>query len=368
MTKVKIKILTKIHIGDGEKLTAGVDFIDFTDDEGSWVGIVDSRKIMSIIGNKPNAIDAWIAAIEKGGSIDSFMESYARHAYVDDYTSRIINNVVKIEPKAQLQTFIHNGFGMPYIPGSSLKGSIRTAIVSSLLQKEGKLRDIEKLSSFKGAEIEKKVLGNNPTNDLLRFLQVGDTYFEENAGCVVKLVHINERKKQEYQDKTKSILAEILPKGEEGTCDIKLNLQHYQQARSWLRSLPECLSSLNNLFETINQHTKQLLEKEITHWEEKKEEDATDCVEKYVEKMKDILEEIKICEMSKGKSCVTRIGAGSGWRFITGAWSESLSIFESKIIPKARPNHHRYEEYCFPKSRRVDILNVPLGFIKLTQE
>lgn len=67
-----------------------------------------------------------------------------------------------------------------------------------------------------------------------------------------------------------------------------------------------------------------------------------------------------------GKECVLRIGHGSGWRFITGAWSEKLNSFNPVVISAARPNNFRYNEYNFPKTRRVDEECELLGFVKLT--
>ena len=60
-----------------------------------------------------------------------------------------------------------------------------------------------------------------------------------------------------------------------------------------------------------------------------------------------------------------RIGHGSGWRFITGAWSEQLKNF-NEIVNASRPNSYRYTQYDFPKSRRIDEDGDVLGFVKLS--
>ena len=56
---------------------------------------------------------------------------------------------------------------------------------------------------------------------------------------------------------------------------------------------------------------------------------------------------------------------GSGWRFITGAWCEGLDNFD-EVIAVSRPNNGRYQEYDFPKSRRIDEDSDILGFVKLS--
>ena len=106
------------------------------------------------------------------------------------------------------------------------------------------------------------------------------------------------------------------------------------------------------------------LEGEIEYWQERKNDDDTDKVSLYIEKIQGMLEQTQSCEAEK--ECVLRIGHGSGWRFITGAWTEDLDNFASLIVPASRPANYKYTEYDFPKTRRVDDQCELLGFVKLT--
>ena len=71
------------------------------------------------------------------------------------------------------------------------------------------------------------------------------------------------------------------------------------------------------------------------------------------------------CGCQEGKECVLRLGHASGWRFITGAWTENLDNFKSEIVPASRPKNFNYEQYVFPKSRRLDEDGDIFGFVKL---
>ena len=125
--------------------------------------------------------------------------------------------------------------------------------------------------------------------------------------------------------------------------------------------LPQEMESLTSLFILINTYSESLVSSEIDIWT-----DLTDRysgADEYIENMQLILEEIKQCR--KGKECVLRIGYGVGWRFITGGWSEELSNF-NEVVSASRPNNNRYEEYDFPKSRRLDKDGDILGFVKLS--
>lgn len=121
------------------------------------------------------------------------------------------------------------------------------------------------------------------------------------------------------------------------------------------------------LFSAINTHTANLLKSEIEYWEERADDDESDKVEIYISKCKDMLEKTDQCGQSS-KKCVLRIGHGSGWRFITGAWSERCSNFQSDIINAARPKNFRYTEYDFPKTRHVSEGCDLLGFVRLTMK
>jgi CRISPR/Cas system CSM-associated protein Csm5 (group 7 of RAMP superfamily) len=104
-----------------------------------------------------------------------------------------------------------------------------------------------------------------------------------------------------------------------------------------------------------------LIEEEIKFWRELDLSGSED----YIDNMIDILKEAKKC--SKGLSCVLRIGHGSGWRFITGAWAESLHNF-NRVVNISRPMNNNYLDYPFPKTRRIDEDSDLLGFVKLSYE
>ena len=90
-------------------------------------------------------------------------------------------------------------------------------------------------------------------------------------------------------------------------------------------------------------------------------------VNSYIEQLKDLLNIVNACKGTH--SAIMRMGHGSGWRFMTGAWLERLSDDDfDKVVNEARLNNiEKYSEYDFPKSRRLEEkLCEPLGFVKLT--
>jgi hypothetical protein len=123
------------------------------------------------------------------------------------------------------------------------------------------------------------------------------------------------------------------------------------------------MSSLSSLFDLVNKHTRRLVNDELDYWKEVSNNNYSGA-DNYLESLEYILEKIEACK--DGKECVLRLGHASGWRFITGAWAENMNRFNDIVVPSARPNNHKYKEYDFPKSRRLDEDGDILGFVKLS--
>lgn len=372
MSEIKIKLLTPVHIGSGVFLQNNTDFVTVRADgqENKIIRVIDDRKIMNLIGIE--RIDKWILSIERKENTKDFIRRYFPDSKVADYSKRkILNFAGDIDPTATLKEHLHNGMGLPYIPGSSIKGSLRTAILATLASavtnKEEKIKtgrmDRNGNPLLSAEKVEKILFGNDPNSDIFRFIQVGDAYFENDSEIALRVVNINIRKGDNLQDDSKPQLIEAISKGVSSSFQMKIADDYYKWAKtkfSDLGKLPDEMKSISNLFKLINSHTEKLVQSDIDFWDEIDKTGAED----YVESLQNVLTEIKSCE--EGKQCVLRIGHASGWRFITGAWTENLSNFKDVVVPASRPNNQRYEEFVFPKSRRIDEESDVLGFVKLS--
>lgn len=381
MSKVKIQTLTAVHVGSGETLQYGTDFVQGVVDDDNVLSVVEPRKVLALIGE--NNIHQWVASIERKETTSSVIKRFAPHAKIRDYSQRIIMEWSAAKTTDTLKEQIHDGRGKPYIPGSSIKGAIRTAVLASLAENvRDVVRKIDKtkrdrqgnpIPNNKGLiqykadakNVESELFGSNPNEDVFRFLQVGDAYFSRMRNVAIKMVNINERERQSFWDTSKPQLIEAIGPDDETTLQIKLNENGYDFSKDKVHPMPDCMKSLTVLFETINNHTQELLESEINYWKERESGDDTNKVSLYVEKIQNILDITNGC--TRGEECVLRIGHGSGWRFITGAWTENLDNFNSVVVPASRPKNFRYEQYDFPKTRRVDDECELLGFVKLSK-
>ncbi len=363
MSKIKIETITAVHIGSGETLYNGNDFVVGVDSEGyDVVSVIDPRKVMELIGTED--VQSWVTSIERKESTGEVVERFSPKSTIEDYSKRILENCAEIKPTDTLKEFIHNGMGKPYIPGSSIKGAIRSAVLASLAQ-ESKQPITNKNGSLSASMTESYYFGKDPNHDVFRFLQVGDAHFGENYEVVVKMVNLNERIRKGYWDESKPQLIEVLGEEDEATFNMSINQHLINATRGKVHAIPDCFSDLTTLFQTINAHTKNLLEDEIAYWANRQDDDSSDKTTLYIKRIKTILLKVESC--TDGKSCILRVGHGSGWRFITGAWTENREDFYEVIVPRTRPkDKEMYSNYEFPKSRRVSTDCELLGFVKLT--
>lgn len=372
MSKVKIEAITNVHIGSGEMLNLNNDFTLAVDSDGyNVVSIVDPRKVLNLIGMEH--INTWIEGIERKRPIGEIVKQYAPKANVEDYSLRLME-LFTGKVTETLKECIHDGLGRPYIPGSSIKGAIRTAVLATLAAviDSDKLELINNRGMVDASVMEKKLFGKDPNSDVFRFLHVGDAIFGEILTSAITMVNINERQRNSFWDESKSQTIETISIDDEATFEIRIKLDEYNNSMSEVGKLPQCMTSLPLLFDTINGHTLSLLESEIGYWTELKDEDNTHKVDAYLTECQRIKTMAEKCQ--QGKSCLLRVGHGCGWRFITGAWSECSPLFDSKVVPVSRPGNNNYTDYDFPKSRRVckgsKSANIKdgalLGFVKLS--
>lgn len=221
---------------------------------------------------------------------------------------------------------IHTGFGKPYIPGSSLKGAIKTAILTLLFNLHGRNND-KRLSL-----IEKEDF------DFYRFLRVSDAIFEKTKVYEVQIFNI-------YNGNRRKLLVECIPPKEVTTGTIKLptDIAYFQQVMKHLNN-----ASKNNDYQEIivnmhveefcqnvNNHTKKLIEQEI------KKIERQFSINSYMSYLKNILGIVNGCTEHE---CVVRVGKHVGALFITGGM-------------------YKRKDCCH--TRRFTSTGEPLGFIKL---
>ncbi len=157
--------LSPLHIGSGRELLLNYDYVVHR--QHTW---------------RVNEDALFDALLERGVALNRPAGELLRPS---DFRldSPLFRYVIKGRPRsrkagARLQEQIKDAFDRPYLPGSSLKGAFRTALVDWALTQRPQALDTSRLAdNLKRAArpLEHALLGRDPNHDLLRALQVGDS-------------------------------------------------------------------------------------------------------------------------------------------------------------------------------------------------
>jgi CRISPR-associated protein Csm5 len=361
MSHIKIETLTPVHVGSGRLFQGNFEYLFFRDERK--VAIIDEHKVFNIIGHEN--LDKWLSVINKEENLLEYLQQRSPDVRAEDTALRVLK-VQGIGPagKNTIREFMHTGTGYPILPGSSLKGSIRTALFTQkLLSQPTLVAQPSKLKNFKGkfddGNLDKLVFGDDPNHDYLRLLRVSDVAFDETV-CVLSETLNLKYEGYEMKNEVKQF-TECLPQNSTGIGRLQVpeKLIREIEKRQYIRKDFAALQ-MPALFQIINQHTRRLLQQELKHWQEQV---LPSGAELFVEKLQELSEQI---EKLQPNECILRLGFGAGYNFMTGGWQQEL-LNEHTFTEVANAARRKdYGNVPFPKSRKMMLNGHPMGFIKIT--
>jgi len=137
--KYRLTCLTPVLVGDGGRLSA-IDYMVWKDQ----VNVLDQARIFKLLAKGPR-LDGYLAQLKKATKLDfaswgGFAQNFAgrRIPFEDPAYSAYWNRA--IGESLNIPTFAAGPSG-PYLPGSVVKGALRTGMLFARL-KEGALRDL----------------------------------------------------------------------------------------------------------------------------------------------------------------------------------------------------------------------------------
>ena len=391
MPNFQITTITPVHIGSGDMLQGNYEFLYFSED--NEIALIDDKKILDLI--QEENIGHWVSTVENGESLLSYLQGRFGKLKACD----VANQVLKVTGEAKLQmsgnkTTTLRGqlksLDNSIIAGSSLKGSIRTALLSYFINQDPDIRFYQnnfnltnRNQKFSDEKVIRKHFGNDPNHDILRLLQVGDATFNGSNICLyTSTINLYNSRKWEFKKEIDQYI-ECLPTGANAEVRLKFNRLLFEQAqwralkskvsygnrdetyRLFDSKQPEFLQ-FGKLFPIINGHTSRVIGNELSFWNKRKEEYPPE-IDEYIEQLKIILNQITKIS-SEEQTCILRLGWGSGFRNMTGDWQEDMMTEKDldALIKELRPKHD--VNLTFPKTRRMASDGTPLGFVKLVLE
>lgn len=360
--QLTIETLTPLHIGTGRLLQLGYDFVIHRNQ--TWV-IDDNVLAQGLMEHSPDDFNRMIQGVKAQDLLRP--EDY-------DENSPLFRYILKGTPRssregAHLQELIKNAYDQTYIPGSSLKGAIRTAIAFlGWLQQGLKFNPsmVGDKDRFAAQPLEAKVLRgkeDKPYYDIMRAVQVADTL--PNPNVRLEVLNINAFTGGRSQA---PIEIEGIPTGTIYQGSLTLDRYLLDTAADELGWTKLHRNLLKSLPIVINGFTDARIEKERERWRNQSEAKSIRGFYNYLKKELDGLTDNQF---------ILQLGWGGGWDSKTFGeilqenpknFAAVVKKFKEKMIRQG--SFHEGDR--FPKSRRLRIVNdqpvTPLGWIKITME
>lgn len=360
--KLTLTTLTPLHIGTGRTLMRGFDYV--THGRRTWV--LDDRVLAErLLESAPDDFQRMMM----GRPADEFIDPGEYQAA----NNALFRYVMDGEPKArahgsQVQEQIKDTNDRPFIPGSSLKGALRTAILFGLWSEKQKIFDEGALSSlnprsskYAADALEKQSLGKNPNYDLLRALQVTDS--STAPADTLRLVNISV-----LAGSKSGAPVEIEAVNEGVTFEARLSLDGFLLRDEIRRQL--------DWDETQHKMLKRLV-RVINFWTETRlaEDDWRTVSGPWKQRMNSLVLMFQGLEKNE---CIFQLGWGGGWdsKTLGAHLTQNQAMFHSMVM-KYQRDMDRQKSFKkgdhFPKSRRVVIgpQGQPLytlGWVKMKME
>jgi CRISPR-associated protein Csm5 len=335
--KAKATLITPLHIGSGRSLLLSYDYAVYSgrtwrlnEDAILEAQNVADPKVMALLMKSPPA------QLLKP---DDFREGSPFFRYV-------IRGVPRSkEEGAQLLEQWKDPYDRPYLPGSSLKGALRTALAWYAWEKLGLRPARTRLNPnprFAALGYERTIFGPDPNHDLLRALHVGDSEPVEKD----QLILINVRVINKTGTMGPPIELEAVAPETVFHLTVKLDLALFSewarrhnfqlQGEKWLEDLPAI----------VNRHTAQRLAEERAWFHDVP---GADRVLKFYEELN-----------VPARGFLLQVGWGTGWDDKTfGSRLRADPQFLEGILQPVQAGGYgiargrRRPGDPFPKSRRV---------------
>ncbi|GBC92897.1 hypothetical protein HRbin15_01374 [bacterium HR15] len=378
--RYRLEILSPLHIGSGQEY--GV--FDGVFQNGRWY-LIDIEKVLTRSREDPTNLAN--AMMQSGFNWASWLQR--RNIPPQEVAARAV--VCHQNPaQTKIRACIRDPFGRPYIPGSTLKGAIRTAILEWLvldLGEEKRRRLAQKVvqrdergrlspREWVGREtVERELLigrgrGNESNRDLLRALHISDSEPIDPDKVQIGLVWVytlrgNRLEQKRVGNEEYKMFLEWLPTSVETRLTITLDEGLLQgTAKADLGFSNQQKEALHGFIDACNKRASSLIESEQGFY---KKDYGLSAIAQFYGRLHQRLNQVE----TQG-GFLLNIGWGGGWKAktVTNPLTEGLDE-EFEQIRRLYKLGKRDTD-VFPKTRRVAFRNnqphAPLGWVALIPE
>lgn len=366
----RVEVLTPTHVGGASEnhWQAGLDFI--TRDSKTW--ILDFEKL-------GRSFPVELSRALAGESNSQTLNDLLRGKNLESYALKSFTGSVSY---GEIKRHIFNGLdGKPFLPGSSLKGSVSSIFLNHFYRKFD-LRG--------GNDIVKNVLGNFE-NSIMRFFQFTDVSFEESQLIPTKIFNLQKNNGRVWEGGWKQsgreTNSQFSPSGFTTTyecieprqnAELTISFKHKKVGQLYNPALPGSLNSamppahtgvwltsfdFEKFCKLVNGHTLAFLGKEIAFFEKYSFDANTESVLKNLRALS-----VEAQNLDSAKECILRLAAGSGFHSITGDWQydDFVETGDHDRGKNAGKRKYKSRKLAFDKDSAGQWEFWPMGFVKLS--
>lgn len=383
-----LRTLTPLSIGGdkGEVLSPYADFI-FSDD-GKKLRYLNLSKIEEAVSSQ-NKLDEYVRGIQSG--MDNNRSDFNLYRFVtgslkidlDDVTRRTVpQNGLRPGDRRNVVTTVKNAH-QPYLPGSSLKGALRTAMLydwlvntkvgeAALYEAVALLEKMSKMDAFKKREIEKvgesifdesPLLGslNSSFGPDARFLRVRDSApLPPNAMAVYALRRI--RLKPGLGKSAIPQVLEAIPPGQQLSCSLSID--------PWLRDRAEnkpldylANGDFKTIFANLSAFSRDCIANELYELRDA----TTRDFEKEVDGLIDFYEQLQ--KRAEEGAIFLRLGFGKTANDNSLTLALANGLKDQTSFHRFRAHFHKLkrENDLFPITRTITPEGEPMGWVEISE-
>jgi CRISPR type III-A-associated RAMP protein Csm5 len=360
--EVTVEIVTPVHVGTtSEKLMRrGTDFF-YMNKNLYFVELSTLLKAAAKKGVRMDTVSNLLAE-NKVNDLQKYLFETLK-INIDEVSYSVIDN--SFNPGNEIRPLIRTGLGHPYIPGSSIKGTLRSVLFNYLY-------DTQNTEGIYPNNLENELLGRFDQS-IMRYIRVYDAPFVIKDTDVYKIDLFNLYNDTNNWDsnwkKGFNIIAEcFMPKA---TSTFRLDFatplatiihENYKKGDLLPTNLKTALTKnpFDQVRQLINNYTRTHLEREIDFFRKYDNADDTDLI---IEKLENLL-----TYTEGSKSCLFRMAYGSGFHGITGDWrfkNHTSTIAQGDNSNMVYNRNTGQREPARYKSRRIVGTDL-MGFVKLS--
>jgi hypothetical protein len=359
----EIEVISPVHVGVGKEknLIKGIDFI--YNRNTHEVLVIDQRKLIDFMGIEK--FSGMLIAMDSN-ALKTNVEA-AKAAGIETVTDRYI---LDTEPEDEIKVHMKNALtNKPVVPGSSIKGALRSVLFKHLKAPASRSND--------------EVFGSlRRHNDFMRFIKISDAQFEntelysskiynlKNEGANWTAAWKNARQgnnSEVFKKAGFTSVYEVIPPLEKASFSIMLSDLPFNVSLKGgllkddpagnLKQKSELINGdIKNLFDIVNRHTISYLANEVEFFEQYDQAEHSNLIIEYLEYLVSLID-------ADNNSCLLRMASGSGFHSVTGDWQCKDHVYTIE-----RPlNGKRYKSRRMAFAVYEDGLDFnPMGFVQIS--